>query len=617
VSQTGSGGNTTYTAPAAIPSGTTVTITATLAGSTSTSVSASITITPPQPITVSLFGVPPASLQVNASTSLSAQITNDVIANPQVKWTVTCASSSCGTLNPTTTYSEAPTNYTAPSTVPTGNTVTVTATSVTNSTISASTNIVITAAAPTLASGNYVFHLSGPSGNGTNFISGVIVAQGGLISGGEQDFVSYPVDLNAQESDYFFDQIIGGNYSATPDGNLQITIETDDLNVGNSGTEIFHGVVVSASRVLLTEVNGGIGTGTLDLQTSTAAPSGGYAFTVSGVDAKGSPASVGGVLNVAAGGISATGSVADINDDYVVSSSQTLAASNIPGPDNFGRVVFQVSPGTGSTFQSVYLAGYAVDGEHIRLVETEGDSFQGVMGGTALSQGANAGTFSASSIEGLSFVFGTQGEDQSGALQAAGVFTTNNDGVSVNGTLNWNDLTGTTAQTPIAFTGSYTVDATGRVTLSNLTDGVTFNYQLEFYLDGSGEGFVLSTGTSQVLAGRGLQQQSGAFSAASLSGTYAMNALPSGALGPITSVAGATSDALTGFVDFGNGATDFPVSGTITAASNGIFTGTVAGLNSASYTTANDFTFYLVDSSEAMLIETDNSQLTLGFLELQ
>jgi hypothetical protein len=67
-------------------------------------------------------------------------------------------------------------------------------------------------------------------------------------------------------------------------------------------------------------------------------------------------------------------------------------------------------------------------------------------------------------------------------------------------------------------------------------------------------------------------------------------------------------------VDFGNAAVDVPVAGTVTTTSNGIFTGTLSGLNSAAYSTRNNFAFYLVDNSQALMIETDNVQLTLGYL---
>jgi hypothetical protein len=632
--QTASGAVTNYTAPSAIPSGTTVTITATLVNNSTQTVSSSITITPPKAIVVSFFGVPPASLQVGATVAVAAEIVNDVSANPQVTWTVTCASTACGSFNPTTTLNEQQTNYTAPAAIPTGNTVTITATSVTDPTKSVAAIVTITAAAATLANGTYVFHLSGPVGAGANSVSGAIVAQNGTITGGEQDLVSYTINQNAGVSSYFSDQIVGGAYSTTPDGNLQITINTQDLNIGNQGTETLRGTIVSGSRVLITEVNGAIGTGTLDLQTSTAGPSGGYAFTTGGVDVNGQPAGVGGVLNIdgagsmpGSGTMSGAGSVIDVNDNFAFTGAQALGASTVSAPDSFGRVVFELNPGTGATFHSLYFAAYLVDGVHIRLVETSRDNFQGVLGGTALSQGANTGTFTSSTVAGDSFVFGTAGEDSYGPLQIGGVLTANTGG-TVTGTLNWNDLTGSGTQSPTAFTGAYTVDPTGRATFSSLSDaGATFNYQFEFYLTGNGQGLVLSSATAQVVAGRAAQQTTTTFSASSFSGTFAMSADqlatasgalgPESAIGPITSTPGSSSDALAGFADFGSGATDFAVSGSFSAASNGIFTGTVSGLNPASYTTANDYALYLVDSSEAILIETDNAQLTLGYLELQ
>jgi hypothetical protein len=625
--QTPGGFNNTYVAPAAIPSGTTVTATATLVGDSTKFISALITITPPLPIVVSFSGYP-ASLQISAAALFSAQIVNDVSPNPQIKWTVTCPSSPCGSFNPINTTNEAPTTYTAPAAIPSGNIVTVTATSVTDPTKSVSANVTITKLAPTLANGTYVFQVSGPVGGGSNSISGVITALNGAIASGEQDYVSYAIDVNAGQPAYLFDPITGGSYATTPDGNLQVTLKTSDINVGFNGVETLNGVIVSSSRVLITSLNSYIANGTLDLQTSKPAPSGGYAFSTFGVDLYGQPAGIAGILNVdSAGGISGTGSILDINDNFIASGAQPLGTSAVSGPDTLGRVVFQLLPPTPSAFQSLYLAGYIIDANQIRLVETSGDLFQGVMGGRAVSQDSNKGNFSDSSIAGSSYVFGVAGQAANAPLQVAGVFTANANG-NLTGTLNWNDLTGATAQSPIAFTGSYTVDPTGRATLSHLTDNAnTFNYQLQLYLTGSGEGLLLSGNNGQMIAGRGLQQQTASFTAASLSGSYGLNvtqitnsfavAGADAAVGPIMALAGTATDTLTGFVDFGNGSPDFPVSGTMTAATNGVFTGTLFGLNAASYTTPDNFTLYLVDSSTSVLIETDNTQLTLGYLELQ
>ena len=123
------------------------------------------------------------------------------------------------------------------------------------------------------------------------------------------------------------------------------------------------------------------------------------------------------------------------------------------------------------------------------------------------------------------------------------------------GTLDWNDLTGKLPDSPIPFTGSYTVDATGRATLSNISDGSTFSYQLQFDLNGDAQGLVLSSDPAEMIAGQGFEQQAGAFSASSFNGSYGLSAVPASAVGPVT-VASSGSDTLSGFVDFGAGPPD-------------------------------------------------------------
>jgi hypothetical protein len=77
--------------------------------------------------------------------------------------------------------------------------------------------------------------------------------------------------------------------------------------------------VVSSSEALITALPASTllvsATGTMDLQTSTAAPAAGYAFVVSGTDfSSGSLPSVAGVFNIdSPNNISGKGSVADQN----------------------------------------------------------------------------------------------------------------------------------------------------------------------------------------------------------------------------------------------------------------------------------------------------------------
>jgi hypothetical protein len=618
----------TYTAPSAIPTGSTVTVTATSIATPAKNASATITIVSPIPISVSFFVPPPASLQINSSTPLLAAIANDVSARPRVQWTVTCNSTSCGSFSSTTTADEVGTTYTAPAAIPSGNTVTVTAISLTDSTKSVSTTIVITPATPNLANGTYVFQLSAQTGSQASFFTGVFTAANGAVAGGEQDRNYFQSDANDDLVPYPLTQkITGGSYATTSDGNIQVS-----LQLGPSQVETLTGALASAGRGFVAAINGSPGNGTLDMQTSTAAPSGGYVLSLYGGDQYGDAAWIAGILNVdSSGGISGNGSILDAVDGYSgYGGTHTVGVSTVSAPDAYGRVLFQVRPGSGSTLPSIYLAGYIVDATHIRLIETndafDNTNFQGVMGGTALGQGANTGKFTAASVTGFTYVFAAQGTDGRGPLQLAGLLTAGTSG-TITGTLNWNDLTNT-VQSPLPFTGTYTVDPTGRVTVSKIV-GSTFGYSFHLYLTGDGNGLLLSNDTADIFNGQAFQQQAFPFTAASFSGMYGLNdstyviVRGSGALQPavangsILATAGNSTNAIAGFADLGNGSANFALSGSATPSATGILEGTVAGFNPASRTTAGSFTLYLVDGTQSVLIQTDSGQLNLGHLQLQ
>jgi ABC-type amino acid transport substrate-binding protein len=83
--------------------------------------------------------LPPASLNAGLAAGIAADVANDTGGSGNVNWT--CApANNCGTFTPSATHSAAPATYQAPAQ---GGTVTVTATSVTDSTKSVSATIVI------------------------------------------------------------------------------------------------------------------------------------------------------------------------------------------------------------------------------------------------------------------------------------------------------------------------------------------------------------------------------------------------------------------------------------------------------------------------------------------
>lgn len=624
-----SGFATTYTAPLALPTGNTVTVTATSVADSTISVSSpAITIiTPGISVAFSKTAYPPNAVEVGGSAAIAAIVAGDT-TNQGVSWSCTPAGD-CGSFNPATTPSGVSTTYTAPGLLPFGRTVTVMASSVTNPGDSCSIPVFISAEPTTLANGTYVFSLAGTDKNGPYSVAGAFVLSNGAITSGEQDFIDSAVTKK--------DSITSGSYYAVDDGNLWVTLKTVDTSIGVSGVETLDATLVSSSKAQLIEFDSSAtSSGTLDLQTSKAAPSGGYAFFTAGEDSGKSPTAIGGVINVdGSGTISGTGSAFDINDSGLPAPlpKQAFAASTVSAPDSMGRVVFNLVPvtGAGSAIGQINLVGYIVDASHICLVETT-DAYGGFTGGTALGQGSSTGTFNASSISGSSYVFGAAGTDANGALQVAGLLSAGSSG-SVSGTLNFNDLTAQSPQGGSTLSaGSYTVDPTGRVTLTGLTDGSaspTFNYNLQLYLTGDGHGVLISMDKAEVIAGLGFQQTGpGSFGLDSFSGSYGMNVaqvLPSAsgeseqhAAGPIA--ADGAGD-LTGFADFnpisGIGGNDLSLSGNLVANANGVFTGQISGLKLLSPSTPDNFTYYLVDKTRAVFIETDNIQLTLGYFVLQ
>lgn len=360
------------------------------------------------PITLTLNSVP-TSLAVNSQTALVAAVNNDK-ANGGVVWscTTTPAGSPCGTFNPATTASGASTTYIAPAilfpvtTPPT--TITITATSATNSAISQSSQP-ITIGPATLADGNYVFSVTGNDQFQTNYtVTGVFTVAGGIITGGEQDVIdgsSGPLkdNISAQPANACtVATIVATCLTTAPngtagDGNLYLYLATGDPSVGVGGLESFTGSVLplaegaNAGKAALAEFDASAsGSGWVERQSGalslTATPgAGSYAFVLGDIyDA----VSIGGIVNVddlpgtsggppTVGTISGAGSIFDADATGNVVQGGTFTASTVSAGDSFGRVTFTMHSPEFST-STLVLAGYQISSSKIELVETA-DSF--------------------------------------------------------------------------------------------------------------------------------------------------------------------------------------------------------------------------------------------------
>ncbi len=396
---TASGTVTTYTSPATVPTGGTVTVTATSTKNSTKTASATFTIAAAAAISVAFQATPPTSLAPSGTTSITANVTNDV-ANAGVDWTVTCGSNDCGSFNPTHTASGAATTYTAPAAVPTGATVTITATSTTDNTKSATAGITIAIPITSynqLLNGTYAFEISGAL---TSFnvyqVGGVITADGnGNITGGEQVYN----DGNSSVSG----TILSGTYTFGPDGRGTIILTTSNSGIAVAGVETLGAVVISGSQTLITEFDASAtARGSMDLQTAVNPLTGGYAFVMG----SNFPTVFGGVFNVdnnpTTGTISGAGSVADIDTFGEIDNGPLTGSVSVP--DFFGQVTITINTdfGTGIT-----MSGFIVDDSHIKLVETD---FTSISGGVAVAQGASTGTYADDSAFSGNFVYGIFGQ---------------------------------------------------------------------------------------------------------------------------------------------------------------------------------------------------------------
>jgi hypothetical protein len=580
---------------------------------------------PPPPITVAFSTPPPASLASGTSALVAATVMNDS-SNGGVNWSATCSAADCGSFNPTHTASGASSTYTAPASAPNPAAVTITAASAADAGQSVAAQVTITSTVtPALADGTYVFHLSGFDGNGPYALAGAFTVAAGKITGGEQDF-SDPL------AGYANSFVVANSTLSSAGGNIQVVLDTGNGAIGVAGVETLRGTPVSATRVLISEYDASAAaTGSLDLQTSGAQPSGGYAFSVGGNDANGEPLAIGGVMSFSAGTLDTAGSVFDIalfngaSNSGALLAKQAFQSGSVSAPDAFGRVTITLAPAAASAVPAFVFAGYVLGPSRMELVEAseqQGDVFKGNTGGSALGQGANAGQFTASSASVLtSYAHGSGGVDANGAAVMSGAFDLQANGV-LGGTLSVNDLVNIGAWN---LGGTYTVDATGRVSVSvtSLTAAVGTLGSVNaltfiLYLDGNGNAMVIGADAFQTTQGIAFAQ-GGNFS---LSGPYAVSGegllvtsgggVPWSAVGPLT----ATSGQLSGFTDY-----------TVLSAApqpNQVLTGTqdaaqgtlqLKGLNATDFTLTSTYAYTPVSGNRLWAIEEDSQGVSLLLME--
>jgi len=240
---------------------------------------------PPSKVSIAFQPEPSGALAVSFAETLTAVVKNDP-NNYGVDWSLTCQNPpDCGSLSALHTASGDSTTYTAPSTISTNS---MSVEIVAFATADHNQNVVAPITISTFNSsvkGTYVLQAQGVDASFNPYqFAGVIVFDGnGAITSGEQtiNFSDPFTGTLVTKSD----TNLTGNYFLGSDGRGTITINPN--NDTDIGTEAFSFVLLSKSQALITALPTDLltvsATGTMDLQTSTGALSGGYAFAVSGV----------------------------------------------------------------------------------------------------------------------------------------------------------------------------------------------------------------------------------------------------------------------------------------------------------------------------------------------
>lgn len=508
---------------------------------------------PPPQVTISVqtTGLTNGSVPVSGVVSLTATVQGTATqVGEGVAWYLTCQGGSgsiCGTLSSPSSASATAITYTAPASLSTNSMVAeIVAYAEAQETANSVTPITITTFDSGLHPGNYVLQAQGIENSSPYQFAGVITLDGqGNVMGGEQTVNSNGASVT--------DSIIplGSSYFLGSDGRGTITLNTGDLGIGGNGIETFTFVFLNypqnnpqnpqalISQMDLAAANANTGasaTGTMDLQTSTAAPLGSYAFVVSGMDVldtdpsgNNPPLAFGGVFDIASDQTTISGVTDEIiNEAQKLNDAPFATGSKISsGPDAFGQVTFKLLGLLDASHPkpiTIVLTGYIVDATHIKLIETDTNPNSGVTGfgvtvGLAIGQAPGSyGNFTNASLpSGTTYVSGVTGVDLSTnsasngdlplTLTSVGLFQADGNGniVSNSGftdtfllynTVQKNPQAG--AQISSSFSGTYSVDSsgTGRTTIGCTActppTSITFNSALNptyrpeffFYLTG-------------------------------------------------------------------------------------------------------------------------------------
>ena len=593
-------------------------------------------------LTVQMVQAPPTSLLAGGSTAIVANVLYDK-KNGGVTWS--CApAGDCGSFSPATTAYNVGTQYTAPTLSIVSKPIQITATSVTDSSQSASASVLIYGGV-TLLNGQYAFVLG--AGNGSFGMVGSVAFDGnGNIVAGEAD--------GSANGFYTTIPSITGTYSLDPTGHGYISMSLSGTSCCGTLQQT-HGITAtSSSHVVIAEddqFNGlTIGAvGSMDLQSagpafSASQLSGGYSFTLSGYSgANGANASWGGIFNADGVG-SLHGGVFDENFGGGAGYGSVPFTGTFTPPDTYGRGTLTFSATTDTPSSSTQYAYYLVTPEVLRITSITNTGNAGNTG-SAFGQGSVATTNSALTGNFIFSDFGFTSDANGGESgAAAGQFTTDGNGNITAGIM---DLNAFGNPSTIALAGStYSISGSARGTVIG-PSGQTYNVYLTDptlnLLDpnnpsGAGGALLLETDAADTIGVMIPQTDT----TGTLTGGNAIMLSDQNNLGGCCNydggytgqfaVSASNAGTFSGEGDFQgmgpNNATPIvgPLSGTFSAdgANPGRFTGSIttspafplAPVGNTTPGTEN-ISYYLANGSQGFVIETDTIAPVFGLIEAQ
>ncbi|MGA8060847.1 MAG: hypothetical protein WB951_01470 [Candidatus Sulfotelmatobacter sp.] len=498
-----------------------------------------------------------------------------------------------------------------------------------------------------VASSTYVFYLSGQEAIGPNFYAlagSVEIEANGNVLAGEQDYNDGSVLTSPQPAG---DRISGGKLTVdATTGQGTLTLKTNNTNVGVKGTETLGVQFVNSNHALIVQFDGtATSSGSMDLQKLPSALSGGYAFTLYGVDNSYEPVAFGGVFSIS-GGTTMENGLVDTNDFGTVTTG-TVLSGTLSTPDSFGRGSITTTINYGGA--AVTLNYYIVGLEAIRIIDV--DATDSAIG-SAFGQGANATTSSDVSLG--SSVFGVEGSLFSLTYAFAGMLNTSSSSGAFSGVADDNELTNGILSQASQISGTYSIGSNGygnlMITSANLGDVSALGiYITDPNLNltdpnntTSGLGGALVADMDATLAGgTGLMIPQADTSTASFAGKYAFAAQDnnslSGSSGEFDFVGqgSVTGGVLTGiglvsdpFFTLSSNATDSGVtfSGTPFADTNNVGRYTMLSTNAVpnpldvtinAATTGFDVVIYQASGGQLFWLDEDTNGVFLGSLQQQ